>query len=70
MLHFFEKKEILVRIFNYWYGFNQCVIIMIVDSCAFRVNHLHYQPDDYGEDPDMVDYEDGDYDHDRHSENR
>ena len=43
---------------------------MMVDSCAFRVNHLHYQPDDYGEDPDMVDYEDGDYDHDRHSENR
>ncbi len=43
---------------------------MIVDSCVFRVNHLHYQPDEYGEDSELVGYEDGDYDHDYHSDNR
>ncbi|KAM9729449.1 uncharacterized protein srrm3 isoform 2-T2 [Menidia menidia] len=29
------------------------------------VNHLHYPPDDYEEDPDLDGYEDGDPDHDR-----
>lgn len=44
--------------------------LMTVDSCVFRVNHLHYQPDEYGEDPELVGYEDGDYDHDYHSDHR
>ncbi|XP_028451239.1 serine/arginine repetitive matrix protein 3 isoform X2 [Perca flavescens] len=34
------------------------------------VNHLHYQPDGYEENPELVGYEDGDYDHDYHSDNR
>ncbi|XP_042355440.1 serine/arginine repetitive matrix protein 3 [Plectropomus leopardus] len=34
------------------------------------VNHLHYQPDGYEEDPELVAYEDGGYDHDYHSDNR
>lgn len=31
---------------------------------------MHYQPDEYGEDSDLVGYEDGDYDQDYHSDNR
>eukprot|EP00064_Thunnus_orientalis_P005341 superscaffoldBa00000516_g5355 len=34
------------------------------------VNHLHYRPDEYEEDPELVGYEDGDYSHDYHSDNR
>ncbi|XP_067350552.1 serine/arginine repetitive matrix protein 3 isoform X2 [Channa argus] len=33
-------------------------------------NHLHYQPDEYEDDPALVGYEDGDYEHDYHSDNR
>ncbi|KAF7659803.1 hypothetical protein LDENG_00292880 [Lucifuga dentata] len=33
-------------------------------------NHLHYEPDEYEDDTDLVGYEDGDYDHDYHSDNR
>lgn len=36
----------------------------------FRVNHLHYYTDEYDENPDLVGYDDGDYDHDYHSDNR
>lgn len=43
---------------------------MILDSCVSRVNHLHYQPEEYEEDPALVAYEDGDYEHDYHSDNR
>lgn len=39
-------------------------------DCAFRVNHVHYQPDEYGEDSDLLGYEDGDYDQNDHSDNR
>lgn len=39
-------------------------------DCAFRVNHVHYQPDEYGEDSDLLGYEDGDYDQNYHSDNR
>lgn len=35
-----------------------------------RVNHLHYYPDEYEEDPELVGYEGADYDHDYHSDNR
>ncbi|XP_035482277.2 serine/arginine repetitive matrix protein 3 isoform X4 [Scophthalmus maximus] len=38
-------------------------------SCVVRVNHLHYQPDEY-EDPELAGYEDGDYGHDYHSDSR
>ncbi|KAF3841280.1 hypothetical protein F7725_007142 [Dissostichus mawsoni] len=34
-----------------------------------RVNHLHYEAD-YGQNHQLVSYEDGDYDHDYHSDNR
>ncbi|KAA8586419.1 hypothetical protein FQN60_000255 [Etheostoma spectabile] len=34
------------------------------------VTHLHYQPDGYEENTDLVGYEDGDYDHHYHSDNR
>lgn len=34
------------------------------------VNHLHYPPDAYEENPEVVGYEDGDYGHDYHSDNR
>lgn len=37
---------------------------------AFRVNHVHYQPDEYGEDSDLLGYEDGDYDQNYHRDNR
>lgn len=46
------------------------ITVIILDSCAFRVNHLHYQPDEYEEDPELVGYEDGDYEHDYHSDSR
>lgn len=42
---------------------------MILDCCIFRVNHLHYEAD-YGQNHQLVSYEDGDYDHDYHSDNR
>ncbi|XP_047235378.1 serine/arginine repetitive matrix protein 3 isoform X2 [Girardinichthys multiradiatus] len=32
------------------------------------VNHFHYQPDEYEEDPEAVGYEDGDYEQDYHSD--
>ncbi|XP_076745060.1 uncharacterized protein srrm3 isoform X2 [Maylandia zebra] len=34
------------------------------------VNHLHYPPDGYEEDPEVIGYEDGDYGHDYHGDNR
>nr|XP_019940962.1 PREDICTED: serine/arginine repetitive matrix protein 3 isoform X2 [Paralichthys olivaceus] len=34
------------------------------------VNHLHYQPDEYEEDPELAGYEDGDNDRDCHSDSR
>ncbi|XP_035989926.1 serine/arginine repetitive matrix protein 3 isoform X2 [Fundulus heteroclitus] len=34
------------------------------------VNHFHYQPDDYEEDPEAVGYQDGDYEQDYHCDNR
>ncbi|CAB1427038.1 unnamed protein product [Pleuronectes platessa] len=34
------------------------------------VNHLHYQPDEYEEDPQLAGYEDGDNDHEYHSDSR
>lgn len=40
-----------------------------LDSTS-RVNHVHYQPDEYGEDSDLLAYEDGDYDQNYHSDNR
>lgn len=39
-------------------------------GCVSRVNHVHYQPEEYGQDSDMAGYEDGDYDHDYHSDSR
>ncbi|KAI3373447.1 hypothetical protein L3Q82_022054 [Scortum barcoo] len=41
-----------------------------MDGWMTRVNHLHYQPDEYEEDSELVGYEDGDYGHDYHSDNR
>lgn len=37
---------------------------------VFRVNHVHYQHDEYREDSDLVGYGDGEYDQDYHSDNR
>lgn len=34
------------------------------------MNHFHYQPDAYEDDPDAVGYEDGDYEQDYHSDDR
>lgn len=33
-------------------------------------NHLHYHTDEYEEDPELAGYEDADYDHEYHSDNR
>lgn len=44
--------------------------LIIRHSSAFRVNHLHYQPHEYEEDPELVGYEDADYDNDYHSDSR
>lgn len=44
--------------------------LMIVDSCIFRVDHLHYQHDEYEGNPELVGYEEGGYDHDYHSDDR
>lgn len=44
--------------------------LIIQHSSAFRVNHLHYQPHEYEEDPELVGYEDADYGHDYDSDSR
>lgn len=46
------------------------ITLIIRHSSAFRVNHLHYQPHEYEEDPELVGYEDADYDNDYHSDSR
>lgn len=49
---------------------NKDTLFTTISSCVFRVNHLHYPPDGYEEDPEVIGYEDGDYGHDYHGDNR